>query len=125
MRATGIPTTPTALAKVDGRSSLAHRMRRVRDALTKHIGGRPSEAQKVLINRAVMLTLHIQAMDERMLAEGSFTELDSRTYLAWSNTLTRTMVALGLETRKGTPAPRLMDHLRRAAGNTDTLAAAS
>ena len=50
---------------------------------------------------AALLSLHCALLDEKTLsAGGMMTELDSRTYLAWSNSLSRALLGLGL---KGAP----------------------
>ncbi|WP_241771194.1 hypothetical protein [Acidisphaera rubrifaciens] len=75
----------------------------MRADLLRHVGGNPTTPQRVLIERAVMLTLNLAKMDAKALATGAMSEHATREYLAWSNTLTRTMVALGLD---AAPAPR-------------------
>jgi hypothetical protein len=84
----------------DGRSADARLMRRVREELTRHVGGNPSATQIALIDRAAMLTLHVSKMDQRAVEAGEFSDHASRQYLAWSNTLTRTLRQLGLEAAK-------------------------
>jgi len=72
-------------------------MRDVRAELSVHVGGRPSATQRALIDRAAWLTLHIAQLDAKMADGRPLTECDSRTYLAWSNSLTRTLKQLGLQ----------------------------
>lgn len=74
-------------------------MRQTREALVEHLGGEPTATQKVLIDRSVMLIVHLARMDTRALESGD--EPEPTKYLAWSNTLSRLMKALGL----GTPEP--------------------
>lgn len=83
-------------------------MRQVRAELTAHVGGQPSATQRALIDRAVWLSLHVAQLDARAAEGRGLTEHDSRTYLAWSNTLTRTLRQLGLEGAKQRP-PTLQD----------------
>lgn len=85
-------------------------MCQVRDELYAHCGGKPSATQRALIERAVNLSIRIAIMDERFAETGQQTELDSRTYLAWSNSLTRTIRSLGL---KGATSrtPTLADYI--------------
>lgn len=87
-------------------------MRTTREGLIAHVGGKPTAPQRALIERAVWLTLAVARLDAQMLAKGGLSDHASREYLAWSNTLTRTMRTLGL---KGTPVPiqSLDDILRR------------
>jgi hypothetical protein len=78
-------------------------MREARAELVAHVGGNPSATQRALIEQCVQLRLRLAVMD-RAFAEagGTMTAHDSRTYLAWSNSYSRTLRQLGL---KGAPAP--------------------
>jgi hypothetical protein len=87
---------PVRAARVTTRTIEGRLIRDVRADLIKHVGGKPSATQRVLIERAVMLTVQLGRMDARSLADGVMSDHASREYLAWSNTLTRTMRALGL-----------------------------
>jgi hypothetical protein len=71
-------------------------MRETRAELAAHVGGRPTAVQSALIERAAQLSLRIAAMDRRFAELGKQTDHDSRTYLAWSNSLTRTLAQLGV-----------------------------
>jgi hypothetical protein len=90
-------STPTTLAKIDGRTREARLMQKVRSELTEHVGSNPSATQRAMIERAVNLSVRIALMDQKFIETGIQTEHDSRTYLAWSNTLTRTMRELGMK----------------------------
>lgn len=90
-----------ALAKIDGRRKESKLLERVRSELIQHVGGNPTATQRAMIDRAAWLSLHIALMDARAIEEGSaLSERDSRQYLAWSNSLTRTLRELGI----GNPA---------------------
>ncbi|MBW4022013.1 MAG: hypothetical protein HIU92_02580 [Proteobacteria bacterium] len=91
-----------ALAKMDGRSSEARLMRKIRNDLVAHVGGKPSVTQSMLIERIVNLSLRVATMDRKFTAMGTMTEHDTATYLAWSSSLSRLLRELGL---KG-PAPK-------------------
>ena len=78
---------PIALAKLDQRTKEARLMRETRAALVAHVGGKPSAVQAAMIERACQLTLRIVAMDRKFAETGAQTDHDSRTYLAWSNSL--------------------------------------
>ncbi|MFT8802199.1 MULTISPECIES: hypothetical protein [Gluconobacter] len=69
----------------------------MRSDLIEHVGGKPSATQKALIERAAWMTLHVTMMDRKMMEGGAPAERDARQYLAWANTLTRTMRQLGIE----------------------------
>jgi hypothetical protein len=88
---------PAKVPSKDGRSADAVLLRRTKAALVTHTGGKPSATQRALIDRAAMLTLHLARMDARATDEGGLSDHASREYLAWSNTLTRTLRTLGLE----------------------------
>ena len=94
---------PATLAKLDGRTREARLMRGTRAALIAHVGGRPSVVQQTLIERACQLQIRIAMMDRAFADGGGQTEHDSRTYLAWSNSLTRTLRELGIA---AAPAPK-------------------
>ena len=88
-------------------------MRTTREGLIAHVGGKPSAPQRALIERAVWLTLAVARLDAQMLAKGGLTDHASREYLAWSNTLTRTLRTLGLKAaqqRALTPSEAMAQH---------------
>jgi hypothetical protein len=88
---------PVRMAGVTTRTSEGRLIRDVRRELIEHTGGAPSATQRALIERAVMLTVQLARMDARSLSEGAMSGHATAEYLAWSNTLTRTMKALGLK----------------------------
>jgi hypothetical protein len=104
---------PCRVAGVTTRSAEGRLIRDVRADLINHVGGAPSATQRVMIERAVMLTVQLGRMDAKALADGAMSEHASREYLAWSNTLTRTMKALGI---KGAAdrAPSIKDFITRS-----------
>jgi len=106
-------STPAMLQNLDQRTREARLMRETEAALIAHVGGKPSATQKVLIERAVRLTLQLAMMDAKQ-AGSSLTEHDGRQYLAWTNTITRLMRQLGLA---GAPArvPTLPEYLANRA----------
>ena len=97
------------LAKPDGRSREGRLLKQMRQELTRHLGGSLSATQRVLVERAAMLQLRCAVLDEKIL-DGSFSEYDSKTFLAFSNSLCRTLVALGLKSAAAAP-PSLSDYL--------------
>lgn len=103
----------------DGRTREARLMRETREALIAHVGGNPSAAQRGLIERGVWLTLAVSRLDAQMLAKGGLSDHASREYLAWSNTLTRTLRTLGLKgapQRALTPSEAMAQHPLSRAG---------
>ena len=98
-------------------------MRETRAVLIAHVGGKPSAVQSALIEQACQLTLRIATMDRKFAETGEQTDHDSRTYLAWSNSLTRTLRQLGMQGATERP-PSLADYLSgRAKPATGTAAA--
>jgi hypothetical protein len=82
---------------IDGRRAEARRMKEIKSALIQHLGGNPSTAQRMLIDRIAALTLRLELMDKEALAGNPETERDARSYLAWSNALARMLHRLGLD----------------------------
>ena len=93
-RRIGPYSRPNVLAKLDGRTREAALLRRVRADLTAHVGGHPTATQRALIDRAALLSLHVALFDARALESGGLSERDSRSYLAYSNSLSRCLRAL-------------------------------
>ena len=109
-RKVGPYTRPAALAKLDQRTKEARLVRETRAELTAHVGANPSATQRQLIERAVQLTLRVAMMDRKFAQTGVQTELDSRTYLAWSACLSRALRDLGLKASAEKPKS-LQQHL--------------
>jgi hypothetical protein len=110
MRRIGPHSRPDKLQIVDGRLAEGKLMARVRAELTEHLGGKPTAAQRVLIDRAAALSLRLHLMDRESARSGEMSERNGRQYLAWSNALVRLMNALGLDAvsaRPLTPAEAL------------------
>jgi hypothetical protein len=93
----GARNRPLALAKLDQRTREARLLRETVRDLTRHVGGHPSATQRALIERAAWLTLHVAQLDAKAAATGGMTDHAARQYLAWSNSLTRTLRELGLK----------------------------
>jgi hypothetical protein len=91
------------LNELDQRSAWA---RRLRDLITDHVadlGGADaaSQAEKVLVRRAAMLTLQLELLEQRFALNdgGEASAPQIETYQRTTNTLRRTLEALGLERR--------------------------
>jgi hypothetical protein len=83
---------------LDGRTRQFQFVERARAELTSYLGDKaPDPLQKQLIERASMLMLRLAMLDNRPIKDGGqkFTRHDSDVYLAWSNTLRRTLELLG------------------------------
>lgn len=85
-------------------------MRWIREALVKHVGGRPSTVQALLIERAVILALKCAQIDAKIMSGETMTRHDSEHGLAWVNAYRRTLIALGIEPASQ-PQPSLADLL--------------
>jgi hypothetical protein len=87
-----------SLAKLDGRTRQARLLKQVRQKLINQCGGpyRLTAGQRTLIERCAMLQLKCAMLDKKLL-DGTFTPYDNLTYLAWTNSLARSLVKLGLE----------------------------
>jgi len=83
----------------------------IRADLIAHVGSIPSATQKMLIERACSLSLSIALMDARTAA-GQSLDVDAKSYLGWSNALSRTLKLLGLKAAAAAP-PSLDDILAR------------
>lgn len=103
MNTIGPYSRPHVLAKIDGRTKEARLLRETRAELAQHVGGNPSATQRALIERAAQLSLRIALIDQRFAETSTQTEHDSRTYLAWSNSLSRTMRELGVHAAPARP----------------------
>jgi len=88
--------------KPDGRTREAKSMAKMRADLFAHVGGQPSIAQKLLIERAVGIALRIQLLDRKLGDAMELTDYDAKAYLGLSNALQRTLRELGW---KATPPP--------------------
>jgi hypothetical protein len=107
----GVYSCNTTLANLDKRSWYGRLIRQVRQDLTDHIGGNPTPVQRMLIERASMLQLRVAMLDQKIIDGEILTVMDNNQYLAWSNSLVRTLAQLGLDATT-TPQPIFSDILR-------------
>jgi len=91
---------PATLTRLDQRSREARLMREFRADLVRHVGGKPSTVETGLIERAAQLQLRLALFDAQFAEQGEMSDHVSRTYLAWSNSLARTLALLGLKPAK-------------------------
>jgi len=105
---------PATIAKLDERTVEARMMREVRAGLEKHVGGSPSAAEKLLITQAVQLKLRLAMMDRALAESGAQNDHDSRTYLAHSSALGRTLKLLGLKPGGAVTRPLTADEAQAA-----------
>src|SRR5437762_470703 len=97
-RPLGVYTRGLVLAPPDGRTREGKLLSQTRWALMEHLGGsgKLSAPQRALVERCAMLQLKCALLDEKIL-NGTFSEYDAKTYLAFSNSLCRSLIALGLK----------------------------
>jgi hypothetical protein len=84
-----------SLPKVDGRSALGKLMRQVRSDLVRHVGGRPSATQRMLIERAATLTGYLARLDGEALSPAGMSDHRRREYLAADGALRRLLREIG------------------------------
>jgi hypothetical protein len=111
MRQIGAYSRFATLWKLDGRTKEAMFMRRVREELLAHVGGKPSVTQKLLIERATILALKVAQIDLRILGGEPLTLHDNQHALAWFNSYRRCLVSLGIEAATADRAPSLSEYL--------------
>jgi hypothetical protein len=104
------------LEGIDWRTREGQVLIAARAELTAHVGGNPNSVQKVLIERAAVLSLFIALMDARALEAGTMTSHDSKMYLAWVNALRLCLREIGVDEAKSAKPPDLSDYLVSKAG---------
>jgi len=102
-----------AVGTLNGNSREAKFIKAYEAMLTEHCGGAPSPVQAQLIVRAARLACHLELWDERTIPNGgAFTATGHNNYIAWSNSLARTLARLGLEAADAQPTDP-MERLHR------------
>jgi len=87
-----------AVGSLNGNSREAKFIKAYAAMLTEHCGGAPSPVEAQLIIRAARLACHLEIWDERTIPNGgAFTATGHNYYIAWSNSLTRTLARLGMQ----------------------------
>ncbi len=94
---------------VYGRSAEGRFIRDLERQLVAHVGGQPTIAQKLLIDRVVKCTLQIDALD-RKLSDGAWTDHDGRTHNGLINLQCLSLRELGLNP-VAPRAPSLAEYL--------------
>ena len=104
---------PFTLATVDERSREGMMLRRVRDALIEHVGGRPNLVQQMLIDRAAMLMLRLALCDQKIVNNEPFAHTSDQYLMSWQNALTRTLITLGVHSDAACHGPLTLDEVMR------------
>jgi hypothetical protein len=105
------------LADVDHRSAWMRRLKDLVGDATSDLGGADllSNAERVLVRRAAMLTLQAEMMESRWNGtDGEAPAKEIETYQRITNTLRRTLKDLGLQRRPRPITPDYSDMARRA-----------
>jgi hypothetical protein len=121
----GIYSQIGALSTLDGRSWQWRFFKAKRKELTTALGGNLTYIQEQLVERAVWLQLKLTMLDHRLATNDGrrFTKQDNNVYLAWHNSLARTLSLLGLTVGKGIKKPRaLRGHKLITPGDGETVA---
>jgi hypothetical protein len=95
---------------VDGRSAEGRFIRHLEAELIAHVGGAPTIAQRMLIDRAIKIRLQLDALDEKLNSD-NWTGHDQRTYGALLNAQRLCLRELG---PAGTARHRLKSTPQRA-----------
>ena len=82
------------MPKVDGRTREGRAAKKFREELIAYLGGSPSVIERAIVERCVFLQLKCSLMDQK-IAGGYDSEYDSKVYLAWSNSMQRSLLKLG------------------------------
>jgi len=89
--------------RLDRRTALGRDVTAFRKALIEHVGAEPSATRRALVEIACQLRARVVSMDLQFAERGEQSVHDSKAYLAWSNSLGRTMRQLGLAAREAAP----------------------
>jgi hypothetical protein len=112
----GVHWKAHALWKIDRRTKQAAYLRRVREELNRHIGANPSIIDKMLVDRACMLSLRLVQIDRMILEERPLTDIDTRMAVSWQNALVRTLNSLRIPTEAAAgfqdSMARILDEVR-------------
>jgi hypothetical protein len=85
-----------ARGSVDGRSREGRYLAALKTELNHHVGGNPSIAERLLIDRLAQVALRLQLFDEKMAA-GELTDHDARVYGALHNALRLMLREVGVK----------------------------
>jgi len=128
-RANGRPMPPRSgrarLATFDGRTREARFIATLRADLILHVGGSPSVTEAELIDMACDTAFEIEAMKRRRAERDATLSLhDHKAFLAYQNTLRRTLAQLGMKGAAERPRT-LAEHLAAAAASRASAAPAT
>jgi hypothetical protein len=111
------------LATLDGRTREARFIAALRADLIRHVGGSPSVTEAELIDMACDTAFEIEAMKRRRAERDATLSLhDHKAFLAYQNTLRRTLAQLGMKGAAERPRT-LAEHLAASRATTAPSAA--
>lgn len=101
----------------DGRGAWARRLRDLIADAVSDLGGKEavSHGERLLVRRASMLALQLELMEQKFASNegGEASSKQIETYQRCTNTLRRTLEALGLQRRSKDVTPSLAAYLQR------------
>jgi hypothetical protein len=117
VRTIGPHSRPHTLAKLDQRTRAARHLRETVAELTAHVGS-PSVVQRMLIQRAAVLSLKLLQLD----AEPVLSEHDMRAYSCWQNHLRLVLREIGIHPAAERP-PSLREYWAQVVADREEHAA--
>jgi len=93
--------------KLDGRSREGRFLLKCERELTAQVGGDPSFTQQILIRRMSRALLRLELIDERVMAAGTLSDHDAKTFSALSNIVRLTARELGVRAAASEKTPSL------------------
>ena len=81
------------LSDVDGRTKLGRITNELRRELYDHLGGAPNAVERALVEQCVTLRAKTAMIDARII-DGTANEMETAHYIAWCNSLRRSLAAL-------------------------------
>jgi hypothetical protein len=85
------------MIRLDARTRPGRILERVRQQLTEHVGGHPTAAQQLIIDRCAWISVRLDLLDSKLAKGEDFNLPDTNYYLAWSNALSRMLMKLGIK----------------------------
>ena len=120
IRGRRLPENLRTTVRLDRRTLIGRDAAAFRARLVAHCAGAPTATQAALIETAVQIRMRLIAMDIAFAQKAGQSAHDARQYLAWSNSLTRTLSLLGLQpTAAAAAPPSLADYISAKGTPTD------
>ena len=94
---TGIFLSRKTFKQFDGRRTVAKIFKQIRHGLETALGGDISPQESILVDRAVFMLYRIRVFETMALEGKDYNPAIDQFYLAWCNTLRRTLETLGLK----------------------------